>query len=67
MIANTIAVGPWTSVTATETYTHVSFWTASTGGTYIGSGVLTTPQGVTAGQNFTIPIGDLTAKLPKAA
>jgi hypothetical protein len=49
----------WTSVSATETYSHVSFWDASTGGNFLGSDALETPRGVTAGDNFTIAAGDL--------
>jgi hypothetical protein len=55
-IANTAAV-EWTSVSTTETYTHYSLWTASTGGTFLGSGTIT-GGAVTAGNNFSIPIGD---------
>src|SRR5918994_7802352 len=35
-ISNTAAV-EWTLVAATEVYSHVSFWTASTAGTFLGS------------------------------
>jgi hypothetical protein len=55
-IANTVAV-EWTSVSTTETYTHYSLWTASTGGTFLGSGTVS-GGAVTAGNNFSIPIGD---------
>jgi hypothetical protein len=55
-IANTAAV-EWTSVSTTETYTHYSLWTASTGGTFLGSGTIT-GGAVTSGNNFSIPIGD---------
>lgn len=55
-IANTVAV-EWTSVSTTETYTHYSLWTASTGGTFLGSGTIS-GGAVTAGNNFSIPIGD---------
>ena len=49
----------WTSVSTTETYSHVSFWDASTSGTFLGSDALETSRGVTAGDNFTIATGDL--------
>ncbi len=35
-ISNTTAV-EFTAVTTTETYTHVSLWSASSGGTFLGS------------------------------
>lgn len=49
----------WTSVAATETYTHVSFWTASSGGTFVGSALLALPRSITAGGTFTIAAGNL--------
>ncbi len=57
-ISNTAAL-TWTGVSTTETYTHVSFWSASTGGTFLGSDDLNAPAAVTAGDAFTLPIGDL--------
>jgi hypothetical protein len=57
-ISNTVAV-EWTAVSTTETYSHVSFWTASTAGTFLGSDDLSSTAAVTAGDTFRIPIGDL--------
>lgn len=57
-ISNTAAV-EWTNVSTTETYTHVSFWTASTAGTFLGSDDLSSSAAVTAGDTFRIPVGDL--------
>jgi hypothetical protein len=57
-ISNTAAV-EWTNVSNTETYSHVSFWTASTNGTFLGSDDLSSTAAVTAGDTFRIPIGDL--------
>lgn len=57
-IANTAAIA-WTSVSTSETYTHVSLWTASAAGTFLGSGSLTQSKTVNSGDNFSIPIGDL--------
>lgn len=57
-ISNTAAV-EWTNVSTTETYTHVSCWTASSGGTFLGSDDLSSSAAVTAGDTFRIPIGDL--------
>ena len=57
-ISNTAAV-EWTNVSTTETYTHVSFWTASSAGTFLGSDDLSSSAAVTAGDTFRIPTGDL--------
>jgi hypothetical protein len=46
-------------VSNTETYTHVSLWSASSGGTFLGSDDLPVSKAVTAGDTFTIAIGDL--------
>lgn len=55
-ISNTVAVA-WTSVSTSEDYTHFSAWDASTAGNFLFSGTVTA-NAVTAGDNFTIPIGD---------
>jgi hypothetical protein len=57
-ISNTANV-EWTSVSNTETYSHVSFWTASSGGTFLGDDDLSSTAAVTAGDTFRIPTGDL--------
>jgi hypothetical protein len=57
-ISNTAAV-EWTNVSTSETYTHISLWTASSGGTFLGSDDLSSSAAVTAGDTFRIPIGDL--------
>jgi hypothetical protein len=57
-ISNTAAIA-WVSVAASETYTHVSLWTASTAGTFLGSATLTQSKVVNSGDDFSIPIGDL--------
>lgn len=49
----------WTAVSTGETYSHVSFWSASAAGTFLGSDALNTPKAVDAGDDFTIPAGDL--------
>jgi len=49
----------WTSVSATESYSHVSFWDASSGGTLLATDNLEVTRGLTAGDNFTIAIGDI--------
>lgn len=57
-ISNTAAV-TWTNVSTTETITHISFWTASSGGTFLGSDDLPSSKALTAGDTLTIAIGDL--------
>lgn len=57
-ISNTADVA-WTGLAATETVTHVSFWTASSAGTFLGSDDLATAQNLNAGGDFTIATGDL--------
>lgn len=56
----------WTGVSGSEDYTHLSIWTASSGGTCRATGTMTA-NAVTAGDNFTIPIGDLDVTLNVAA
>ena len=57
-ISNTAAV-EWTNVSTTEVYSHISLWSASTGGTFLGSDDLSSTASVTAGDTFRIPVGDL--------
>lgn len=57
-ITNTVAV-EWTNVSNSETYTHISLWTANAAGTFLGSDDLSSSAAVTAGDTFRIPIGDL--------
>lgn len=54
----TTAILTWTNVAASEDYTHFTLWTASSGGTFGGSGTVTA-SAVTAGDTFQVPIGDL--------
>jgi hypothetical protein len=65
-IANSAVIGPWLSVPASETYTHATFWTASTAGSFLRSGSITAAA-VTIGDDFDIPAGDLTSSFPTAA
>lgn len=53
----------WAAVSTTETYTHVSFWTAAAAGTYLGNDDLSSSAAMTAGQTFRIPSGSLTLSL----
>lgn len=53
----------WTTVSTSETYSHVSLWDDVSAGNCLWTGALTSPQAVTAGNNFTIPTGSLTVTL----
>lgn len=65
LISNT-AVVQWTNVAGTEDYLYFSAWDASTAGNFLFSGTVTA-NAVTAGDTFTIPIGDLDVSLTIAA
>lgn len=56
----------WTNVAGTEDFTHFSMWTASSAGTFGGSGTVTA-NAVTAGDTFTISAGELDLSLPVAS
>lgn len=56
----------WTNVAGTEDYTHFSMWSASTAGTFGGSGTVTANAVATA-DTFTIPAGDLDLSVPTAS
>lgn len=56
----------WIGVAGAEDYTHLSLWSASSGGTFMGSGPMTA-NAVLAGDTFTIPVGDLDVTLNVAA
>jgi hypothetical protein len=57
----------WTNVPNAETYTHVSFWDASTAGTFLGSDDLAVARTVAVGDNFTLAAGSLTLTLTPLA
>lgn len=61
-ISNTDAI-TWTNLAATETLTHISLWSASTNGTFLGSDDLSASKNVNIGDTYTIPIGDLELSL----
>ncbi len=48
----------WTNVAGSEDYTHFTLWTASTAGTFGYSGTMTA-NAVSAGDTFTLAIGDI--------
>lgn len=64
-ISNDVAIS-WTSVPASEDYTHFSLWSAGSGGTFYGSGTITA-NAVTTGDTFTVAIGAATITLNTAA
>ena len=64
--SNDAAIGPWLAVSTSETYTHVSFWDDETVGAFQFSGQITAAA-VTAGDNWSVPIGDCTATWTVAA
>lgn len=57
----------WTNVGTAETYSYVSFWDASSAGTFLGSDDLTTPRAVLVGDNFSIPAASLTLAITPIA
>lgn len=57
----------WTSVSTSETYSHVSFWDANAAGNFLGSDALDTSRAVTAGDNFTIVAGDVDVSITAIA
>jgi hypothetical protein len=56
----------WTSISGSEDATHFSLWTASSGGTFLGSGTITAAA-YTAGGTYTCPSGSLILSLTIAA
>lgn len=57
----------WTNVPNAETYSHVSFWDASSAGNFLGSDDLATARLVAIGDNFTILAGQLTLSITPVA
>jgi hypothetical protein len=49
------AATEWTNVSTTETYTHVSLWSASAAGTFLGRDDLSSSAAVTTGDTFRLP------------
>lgn len=64
-ISNT-AVLTWSSVSTAETWSHISVWSASTGGSFICSGSVT-PTAVGVGDDVSIPVGDVNVSIPVAS
>lgn len=55
----TSAAVEWTAYPAAETVSWVSFWSASTGGTFLGRDDLSSSATLAIGDVFRIPAGDL--------
>jgi hypothetical protein len=53
----------WSSVSTSETYSHISIWDAPTGGNPLAYGALDASVPITAGGDFTIPTGQLSITL----
>jgi hypothetical protein len=66
-IQNSAAALIWSSPPSAETWSHWSMWTASSGGTFVMSGIVVTPVAVSIGVPATIPISHLTIKGTKAS
>ncbi len=56
----------WVTVDGSEDYSHASFWSQSTGGTFRCSGLITA-SAVMVGDNWTLPIGAYLMRLPVAS
>lgn len=50
----------WEDVSTAETYSHVSVWDHATAGNCLWTGALVAPKTVDAGDNFSLPAGQLT-------
>jgi len=57
----------WTNLSAAGTITHVSFWSASSAGQFLGSDDLAVARTVAIGDNFTILAGDVDLSLAPVA
>jgi hypothetical protein len=57
----------WTNVTAAGTVSHVSFWSASSAGSFLGSDDLAIARTLAIGDNFTILAGDIDLSLAPVA
>lgn len=57
----------WTNVPTAETYSDVSYWTASSAGSFLGSCALTANKIMYVGDTFTSPAGSLTMSMAPVA
>lgn len=58
VISNTAAI-EWMAYPSAETLSHISLWTASTAGTFLGNDALSATAVMAINDTFRIPIGDL--------
>src|SRR5688572_4306637 len=65
-ITNSAAL-EWVAVSTTETISHVSFWSASAAGTFLGSDQMAASKSVAAGDDLTIAAGELDLSLAPIA
>lgn len=65
LVSNDVAISI-TNVAGSEDFTYYSVWTATSAGSFLWSGVITA-NAVTAGDTFTIPVGDLDLSFNVAA
>lgn len=63
--SSTGTIGSNFSITATETISHFSLWTASSGGTFIGSGTFSASRSVVSGDQ--IALSSFTASITPIA
>jgi hypothetical protein len=56
----------WSGIAGSQDATHWTLWTASSAGTFLGSGTITA-NAYTAGDTYVIPAGDLDITLTPAA
>lgn len=52
--ASSASAGPWTNGGTSETITHISLWTASSGGSFLGSAALSSSQAWVSSNTFTL-------------
>lgn len=64
-IANTVAV-TWTGIAGTQDASHYSLWDASTGGSFLGSGLITA-NAYTVGDTYNLAIGAIVLAFGVAA
>ena len=65
-LTNAAAITSPAATGATSAITYVGLWTALTGGTFVGSHLLTTAVTLALGEKIRIPAGDLDISFPIA-
>lgn len=65
-IANT-SLSSWPAASTAETYSHWSFWTASTAGSFTGDDDMSSTAPVAVGENTQIVVGGMVFTLPSGA